>query len=166
MTKKILVIGAESSGKTTFCQALSEELGAPWIPEYGREFGEKSGNVYKYEDMLHIGLTQVWLERSVEGLVPIVICDTSPLVTSFYSQKWYGKIDPKLAELALRQYELVFFCARDFGYVDDGSRNGEEFGMEQERYYKDHLTQPYIVLSGSVDERVEYALKQIEWNGI
>jgi HTH-type transcriptional repressor of NAD biosynthesis genes len=165
-TKRILVIGAESSGKTTFCEALSEALGVPWIPEYGRKFGEKTGNVYKYEDMLHIAETQTLLEDVVTGMTPIVICDTSPLVTSFYSLKWYGKVDSKLADLALRQYDLVFFCARDFDYVDDGSRNGEEFGMEQEKFYKDNLAQPYIMLWGSVEQRVEYALKQIEWNGI
>lgn len=166
MTARILVIGAESSGKTTFCEALGKAIDMPVLPEYGRAFGEITGNVYEFKDMLRIAEAQVQLEElSSKFASPVLICDTSPLVTEFYSQRWYGKVDPKLEKLARRTYDLVFFCARDFDYVDDGSRNGEEFGMEQQQYYVDHLRQPYIMLFGPVEERVKYAVKHLQWSG-
>lgn len=158
MTKRVLIIGAESSGKTTLARSLAEKLNVPWIPEYGRTFGETTGNVYCYEDMLHIAKTQVSMENTSH---PMIICDTSPLVTAFYSLRWYGKADPELVELSKRKYDLIFFCSRDFGYVDDGTRNGVDFGTEQEQFYKKHLNQPYIPIRGSVAERVSVATKFI-----
>jgi hypothetical protein len=47
----------------------------------------------------------------------------------------------------------VFWCTRDFGYVEDGTRNGVEFGTKQELFYKRNLKN-FIVLNGSVDERL------------
>tara|TARA_R110000868_G_scaffold129426_2_gene338289 strand:- start:231 stop:797 length:567 start_codon:yes stop_codon:yes gene_type:complete len=162
--KRVLIIGAESSGKTTISKAISEKLGIPWVHEYGREFGEKTNNVYVFEDLLHIGVTQVELEnKALTSGAKVVICDTSPLVTKFYSQAFFGKVDPALEELSLRTYDLVLFCARDFPYDDDnGSRNGIQFGIDQENFYKKYLTQPYTVLEGSVETRLKVAVSAIE----
>jgi nicotinamide riboside kinase len=40
LARRVVVIGAESTGKTTLAQALAENLGTVWVPEYGRWYWE------------------------------------------------------------------------------------------------------------------------------
>ncbi|RFC43452.1 MAG: Nicotinamide riboside kinase, partial [Verrucomicrobia bacterium] len=36
--KRVVVFGTESTGKTTLAQNLAAHFGAPWAPEFVREF--------------------------------------------------------------------------------------------------------------------------------
>lgn len=154
--KRILFIGAESSGKTTISEACSKHFAnTAWVPEFGREMWDiRKGNL-QYEDMLQIGMTQVQWEENAMRSNSLVFCDTSPLVTKFYSNKLFNKVDGHLDILAQRHYDFVFWCLRDFGYVEDGTRNGVEFGTEQERFYMANMTQPFVPLYGSVNDRLD-----------
>lgn len=156
MAKRMLFIGGESSGKTSICRVLSQIFGFPWVPEYGRELFERKGGKLTYEDMLEIGRVQVEREKiaSICTRELWILCDTSPLVTMFYSLDWYGKIDPRLDALAKREYDKIFLCARDFQYVNDGTRSGEEFSLRQEQFYLERLMQPFEILHGSIESRV------------
>jgi len=40
MSKKIVVIGPESTGKTILCQKLALHYKVEWIPEYARKYIE------------------------------------------------------------------------------------------------------------------------------
>ena len=158
---RVLFIGPESSGKSTISSFLADKTGRPLIAEYGRTLYEEKGSL-DFEDMVTIGRTQLQYESdAMESGADLIFCDTSPLVTQFYSQEWYGRVDPDLAEMAKTQYDIIFFCARDFGYIDDGTRSGVEFGTKQIAYYEKNLSQPYYLLSGSVEERAEVVLKII-----
>ena len=42
MIKRVAIVGAESTGKTTLAQQLAEHFGTVWVPEYGREYTEVS----------------------------------------------------------------------------------------------------------------------------
>src|SRR5581483_9617149 len=39
--RRICLIGAESTGKTTLARALAEHYQTVWVPEYGREYSER-----------------------------------------------------------------------------------------------------------------------------
>jgi NadR type nicotinamide-nucleotide adenylyltransferase len=39
--RRVVVVGAESTGKTTLAQRLAERFNTTWVPEYGRELGRK-----------------------------------------------------------------------------------------------------------------------------
>lgn len=39
--KRICLVGAESTGKTTLAQMLAERYQTVWVPEYGREYSER-----------------------------------------------------------------------------------------------------------------------------
>ena len=152
--KRVLFIGAESSGKTTIAEKCAQSFdGATWVPEYGREMWDRREGKLLYEDMVHIGLTQVTAEEEAMNTHSLVFCDTSPLVTKFYSNELFGRVDAQLNILADRAYDYVFWCTRDFGYVEDGTRNGVQFGTKQEIFYKANLDN-CTVLSGSVSERL------------
>ena len=152
--KRVLFIGAESAGKTTIAQASAERFaGATWVPEYGRKMWDRREGKLLYEDMEHIGLTQVAQEESAMRTHSLVFCDTSPLVTKFYSKELFKSVTAQLSILAQREYDYVFWCSRDFEYVEDGTRHGVEFGTRQELFYKENLDK-VTVLTGSVDQRI------------
>ncbi|HEV2831233.1 MAG TPA: ATP-binding protein [Hanamia sp.] len=61
--KKIVVIGPESTGKSTLCAQLAEHYQTLWVPEYAREYLEKNGTDYSYNDLLAIAKGQIELEE-------------------------------------------------------------------------------------------------------
>jgi nicotinamide riboside kinase len=65
--KKIVVIGPESTGKSTLCKKLAAHYDSLWVPEYAREYLEKNGTEYNYENLLDIAKGQIALEDQVSG---------------------------------------------------------------------------------------------------
>ncbi len=61
--KKIVIIGPESTGKSTLCEQLATHFKTLWCPEYAREYLLKNGTDYSYEDLLTIAKGQIALEE-------------------------------------------------------------------------------------------------------
>ena len=61
--KKIVAIGPESTGKSTLCSQLAEHYQTVWCAEYAREYLEKNGKEYNYDDLLTIAKGQIDLEQ-------------------------------------------------------------------------------------------------------
>jgi nicotinamide riboside kinase len=70
--KKIVVIGPESTGKSTLCEQLADHYNTIWCPEYAREYLSRNGASYTFEDLLQIAKGQLRLEdefvRKVSGI--------------------------------------------------------------------------------------------------
>ena len=62
--KHIVVIGPESSGKTTLCKGLATHYNVPFTEEYARKYLEIQGADYNLEDLLQIAKGQLLLEQS------------------------------------------------------------------------------------------------------
>jgi nicotinamide riboside kinase len=62
--KKFVIIGPESTGKSTLCLQLAEHYKTVWCPEFAREYLEKKGMDYTYDDLLTIAKRQIELEES------------------------------------------------------------------------------------------------------
>src|SRR6478735_12408960 len=62
MIKKIVVIGPESTGKSTLCEQLAQRFNASWCPEYAREYLSRNGVKYGYDDLLKITQGQLAME--------------------------------------------------------------------------------------------------------
>lgn len=60
--KKIVVIGPESTGKSTLCEQLAYHFNTLWCPEYARKYLLAHGKDYIYEDLLTIAKGQLKLE--------------------------------------------------------------------------------------------------------
>ena len=46
MLKKIVILGPESTGKSTLCEQLAAHYNTVWCPEYAREYLLKHGMNY------------------------------------------------------------------------------------------------------------------------
>jgi nicotinamide riboside kinase len=56
---KVVVIGPESTGKSTLCEKLAAHYNTIWVQEYAREFLLKNGNAYTQHDLLTIAKGQI-----------------------------------------------------------------------------------------------------------
>jgi len=161
LVRRVALIGGESTGKTTLAAGLAERLGTTWVPEYGRELWERRGGKLEYADLLAIGREQVAREEAaLDDAAGWLVCDTSPLVTMFYSEAMFGQIDPELIELAARPYDMTFLCAADFPFVQDGTRRDPTFRQRQNDWYGRAMAVsgiPYQVIGGPLDERLQTA---------
>jgi nicotinamide riboside kinase len=63
MLKKIVIIGPESTGKSTLCSQLAAHYGTIWVREYAREYLLEHGTDYSYDDLLKIAQGQIRLEE-------------------------------------------------------------------------------------------------------
>jgi nicotinamide riboside kinase len=61
--KKIVIIGPESTGKSTLCKQLAAHYNTLWCPEYAREYLHENGTDYTYNDLLEIAKGQLRLEE-------------------------------------------------------------------------------------------------------
>jgi nicotinamide riboside kinase len=61
--KKVVIIGPESTGKSTLCQQLAEHYETLWCPEFARDFLMKNGTNYTFDDLLLIAKGQQTSEK-------------------------------------------------------------------------------------------------------
>jgi len=69
MLKKIVIIGPESTGKSTLCEQLAQHYDSTWCPEFAREYLLTNGMNYTYDDLLTIAKGQLALEDEYAALV-------------------------------------------------------------------------------------------------
>ena len=158
---RLVLLGAESSGKTTLATALAEALGTAWVPEYGRTLHEQKNGALAYEDLLYIGRRQLELEDAATPQARgWLVCDTNAATTALYSYYYFHRCEPALRALArvcAARYARTFVCLPTVPFAQDGWRGPEALRQFQHGailMQLDLLGIPYTLLDGSVAERV------------
>ena len=132
-TRKISLIGAESSGKTTLARALADRLPGLWVPELLREFCDLHGRTPRGDEQAGLMRAQIDREERVHALARrqgfgFIVCDSAPLATALYSAQIYD--DPSLIDAAIEHqkgYALTLFTAIDIPWCADGvQRDGPQ----------------------------------------
>lgn len=171
LTRRVIVAGAESTGKTTLAAALAERLATVWVPEHGRWYWE--GRRYLEEqswsgdELRRIAAAQGRFEDDLARRADhgVLIADTDALVTSVWRRRYLGDQDPELEALALdRRPDLYLICAPDFEWIQDGSRESREHRESMHRITLELVEASgaeFAVLSGQPEDRQERALALI-----
>ena len=164
--ERIALLGGESTGKSSLSLALADALDTLHVAEFGREHWLARGGQLAYDDLLHIGRTQVAREQLLAGQARrYLVCDTTPLTTLFYCREQFGRAEAELEQLAERRYQHLFLCADDFPFVQDGTRQDAAFRRRQNAWYVQQLQRrglPYNLLSGSLSARVAQVLECLQ----
>ena len=158
---RVVLLGAESSGKTTLCAALAEACGTGWVPEYGRTLHEQKNGNLDYDDLLYIARRHAELEDEAAAHARgVLFCDTNAATTALYSYYYFHRCHPALQALAAvcgQRYAHTFVCAPTVPFEADGWRGPEALRSFQHGMILmqlDHYGIPYTLVEGTVAERV------------
>lgn len=174
--KKIVIIGPESTGKSTLSQQLAAHYNTEWVPEYARTYLLKHGNQYTYEDLLKIAQGQLASEdaalQSLKMLTgeqtKYLFIDTDMYVMKVWCEFVFGKCHPWiLQQIVLRKYDYYLLCNTDLEWTADELREYPDKETRQKLFlmYKDLLVNqhtPWTVISGNDEKRLEGAINIIE----
>ena len=93
--KRVLLIGAESTGKSTLARALAEAYDTVWNPEYGRpytELGRDPEAPWHTDEFTSIARLQCWYEDFLAALARAVLfCDTDAFTTALFHEAYLGR---------------------------------------------------------------------------
>jgi len=123
--RKIVIIGPESTGKSTLCQQLAEYYDTVWCPEFAREYLSDKGMDYNYEDLLNIARGQQELEDSLllEARNGFYFIDTDMYVMKVWCEVAFENCHTWiLKQIAKRQYDFYLLCSIDLPWEPDGLR--------------------------------------------
>ena len=159
---KIAIVGPESSGKTTLCQALAAHFAAPWVPEYAREYLEVRDGRYAQADLLNIAAGQCAGEdRAMQQGTPLVICDTDMVTIRIWSEEKFGGCDADLIALSeKRHYDHWLLCRPDLPWEPDPLRENPYDRDRLFAVYEEMLKQlgkPFTIIEGMRERRLEDA---------
>src|SRR6266487_5754830 len=163
MLKKLVIIGPESTGKSTLCEQLAQHYNTLWCREYAREYLLKNGTKYSYDDLLTIAKGQIELEEKYESLVgssdptaigsgarsqqsktdlefrtpnlQLLFIDTNMYVMKVWCEFVFGKCHQYiLDQIAKREYDLYLLCSADLKWTHDELREYPDLETRQRLY--------------------------------
>lgn len=170
--RRVCILGAESTGKTTLGKRLVRDLDAAFVPEFGRLYTEAMPEPTSYtwtpEDFNVIATTQSRFEDdAARWSGPVLICDTNSFVTAVFREAYLGAPDTALEAAAVtRRYDLFLLCDINTPFEQDitGLRqDGTQRSWMHDRHlrYLANQPTPWVLLSGSPDDRVSAAKSAI-----
>lgn len=176
-TKKVLLMGGESTGKSTLTISLAHRFNAEYIDEAGRKLSEKSGTdtMMLPEDYTEILLRHKLNEtEAAERGNKLLFIDTDALVTRFFMDFLDGE-DPKteanrvLADAidGLNSYDLILFLEPDVEFFLEGGRSEEI--RDNREYYSNRIKEllrshgrEFVCIGGDYKERYEKAVAAVQ----
>lgn len=174
-TKKVLLIGGESAGKSTLTINLANYFNTVYLEEVGRELSELSGtDAY----MLPEDFTRILVEHKAKEMRligksnKVFFEDTDCLVTHFFldflkdqDAERNGHLADAIA--ALNSYDLILFLEPDVDWVQDGDRS-EVIAADRKKYsemLKSYYTRrgySFKTISGDYNTRFDLAVKYVK----
>lgn len=179
--KKVLILGGESTGKSTLVQNLALAFNTNFVSEVGRDTCEYAGgeDFMNAEDLYENLLRQrVHVMDALKRSNRVLFVDTDAITTLFYARFLLSKETEisnctKLAEAihAISQWDLTLFLEPTVAFVQDGTRN-EKIAADRETYSEqikglleeNHVR--YTCLSGDYYERFTRAKELLEHIGL
>jgi nicotinamide riboside kinase len=192
MIKKIVIIGPESTGKSTLCEQLAAHYNTVWCPEYAREYLLQNGTNYTFDDLATIAKGQVALEDEYVGKVEnqesrkvrkltepgsvlpdlqtsgLLFLDTDMYVMKVWCEFVFGRCHRFiLDEIVARKYDLYLLCNTDLPWTKDELREYPDLESRETLFkmYKDILmnqSTPWVEIKGSNDDRLKIAIEATE----
>ncbi len=182
--RRIVVIGPESTGKTTLAEHLSKHFSTVLVTEFARDFLTYLDRPYEVDDMLTIAKGQHDQEQSARIKVrlkanakfssrfktkatpnDLVICDTDLRVIRIWSQRKFGQCDPWIdKQIAENKADLYLLCKPDIPWVADDLRENPNDLEELYQAYKndlEHDGQKFVEISGDGKARIDVAVRAI-----
>jgi nicotinamide riboside kinase len=157
--KIIVVTGAESTGKSILTRQLSHFYQSPSFAEFSREYIEKTGHNYTFDDVVSIALMQnAQMKKSHTINAKYIFFDTWLIITMVWLDVVFGKIPEWIPEAICKApVDLFLVCDTDLPWIPDPVREngGEMREILQNRYIEiiKGFGFRYGIVSGHSEER-------------
>lgn len=173
---KIVLYGAESTGKTSLARQLAEHYQSSWSKEYLRTYLEeklakkvipKGQNIVEYSEVEEIAKGQIQNEdKAVKEANKVVFFDTNILMSHIYAHYYFGKSPNALKKLVKsRIYDLYLFLENDIAWEADLQRDNPETRNKLSLIFKNELTLrnlAVVAINGNGKERFENCVKEVD----
>jgi NadR type nicotinamide-nucleotide adenylyltransferase len=178
MVRRVVLIGAESTGKTTLAELLAKHYATHWVPEYGREHWEKKvaglsmdGPLPGWTDQEFVDIATEQQRR--ENLAArtanrVLVCDTNAFATGTWFERYRGPGTRSEAVDAIGRRDrvhLYMLTEPDIPFVQDGVRDGEHIRFWMHDHFAGQLSRldvPTVKLRGSIEDRMATATEAID----
>jgi NadR type nicotinamide-nucleotide adenylyltransferase len=175
--RKIVIIGPESTGKSTLCEGLAAHFATEWVPEYAREYLLSHGKNYQFGDLMTIARGQIALEeqhadaiekRAKPPVEPLLFIDTDMYVMKVWGEFVFGRCDTWiLDQIVKRKYDGYLLCRTDLPWTADELREYPNEGPRETLFhmYKDCMVNqctPWREVGGLAHERLAFAISAVK----
>ena len=170
---KVVIIGPESTGKSTLSEQLAQHYKTEWCPEFAREYLFTHGKNYTYEDLITIAKGQIALEDKYASLLTthdsrLLFIDTDMYVMKVWCEFVFEKCHRFILEqIVKRKYDLYLLCNVDLPWMPDELREYPDLETRKKlfRIYKDCMVNQsvhWIEISGNYEERLQKAIGAVD----
>ena len=166
MPRKLILVGPESTGKTTLSNYLAKLYNFDLITEYSRIYLSKKSNSYSYEDLKKIAIKQNQIEK--DNCSEKIIIDTDLLTIKIWSEFKYGSCDPEIEKIISnydRNKRYYLLLKDDIKWEYDPLRESKNDRSEIFSLHKNLLEKKgfnYSIISGIGINRINNAIKIVE----
>src|SRR4029077_1890293 len=101
--RRVAVVGAESTGKTTLAVSLAAHFQTVCVPEYARGYlgtAARGGEVTRDDLQAIAGGQAASEDRLARDANRLLICDTNLLTTVIWHEHYFGACPPGIRRLA------------------------------------------------------------------
>ena len=164
MIKKVVIIGPESTGKSTLCEQLAQHYNTMWCPEFAREYLLTHGTDYTFDDLLNIAKGQLAMEEEYVQMMSesespkegkterkkenytcgladlqtsgLLFIDTDMYVMKVWCEFVFNKCHNWiLKQITERKYDLYLLCNTDIPWIKDELREYPDLENRQKLYH-------------------------------
>jgi HTH-type transcriptional regulator, transcriptional repressor of NAD biosynthesis genes len=170
--RRVVVVGAESTGTTTVARELAAHYGTVWVPEYGRELtarkvaaaGGIAGITWMPEDFVEVARAQNAAEdAAARRSGPVLFCDTDARATAVWQERYLGRVSPEVVAAARTPDLYLLTDHVGVPFEDDGLRDGEQVRAWMTGRFREVLAGlPVVELTGSREARRATAIGAVD----
>ena len=167
--KRIVLTGAECTGKSTLAKALSCHYGEPYTTEFVRDYVDQLDRELIQADLEEIFCGQIATEDAGWAKSKhFVIHDTNLLSSIIYANHYFNTTCDWVNEAFLkRNYTLYLLCSpKGIRWEEDpGQRDGPSAREDLHSIFKENLEKlklSYFELNGDESLRLSQAIKVID----
>ena len=175
--RRVVLIGAESTGKTTLARALAERYATRWVPEFAREHWERKISglpldgpppAWSRDEFREIAAEQQRREdEAARQADRVLFCDTNAFATGTWFERYHpGRRDAEVDAIGKRdRVDLYLLTEPDFPFVQDGWRDGEMIRDWMHARFAEQLdasATPVVRLRGPLEDRIAQASAAID----
>jgi NadR type nicotinamide-nucleotide adenylyltransferase len=187
-TRRVVVVGAESTGTTTLARALAEHYRARggvwsatrWVPEYGRELTERKLGALRAgrpdatvfdvawdrPDFVAVATEQNRAEdAAARAGSPVLFGDTDAFATAIWEERYLGTASPGVIALARRPDLYLRTDHVGVPFTDDGLRDGEDIREWMSQRFAERLAEqaaPTLTVTGPHETRLAVAVAAVD----